>query len=41
MTLIIKDLDEWGVYTGIPAKRLRDRKKDLIKLENNFLSEKK
>lgn len=41
MTLIIKDLGEWGVYTGIPAKRLRDRKKDLLKLENNFLSEKK
>ncbi len=41
MTLIIKDLEEWGIYAGVPAKRLRDRKKDLLKLENKFFNENK
>jgi len=31
MSLITKDLDAWGVYIGVPAKRLKDRKKGLLK----------
>ena len=36
---LVKDsLDEWGIYVGSPAKRLRERKKDLLKLEEEYLS---
>ncbi len=31
MTLVSKDLDEWGVYVGIPARRIKDRPKNYIK----------
>lgn len=31
MSLITKDLEEWGIYAGIPTKRLKDRKKGLLK----------
>ena len=34
MSLINKDLDEWGIYAGIPAKRIKDREKGLLKLIN-------
>jgi dTDP-4-amino-4,6-dideoxy-D-glucose acyltransferase len=37
MTLINKDLDPWGIYIGIPARRLKDRKKDLLNKERDFL----
>lgn len=36
MTLCNKSLDEWSVYTGIPAKRKSERKKDLLELEKQF-----
>ena len=39
MSLIIKNLDSWGIYTGIPARRLKERKKDLLELEKVFLQE--
>ncbi|GHV44197.1 galactoside O-acetyltransferase [Bacteroidia bacterium] len=32
MSLINKDLEEWGIYVGIPAKRKVDREKGLLKL---------
>lgn len=28
--LVTKSLDPWGIYIGIPAKRIKDRKRDLI-----------
>jgi galactoside O-acetyltransferase len=31
MSLVNSDLDEWGIYFGIPAKRKKDRRKDLLK----------
>jgi acetyltransferase-like isoleucine patch superfamily enzyme len=31
-TLINEDLEEWKIYCGIPARILRDRKKDLLGL---------
>lgn len=37
MTLVTKDLDPWGIYVGIPAKRLKERKKNLLELEKKFL----
>ena len=32
MSLVNKDLDEWGIYIGIPAKRKSDRQKGLLDL---------
>jgi acetyltransferase-like isoleucine patch superfamily enzyme len=39
MTLVYKDLQPWGVYVGIPAKRLKERKKGLLALEEELLEE--
>jgi len=39
MTLIQKDLEPWGIYIGIPARRLKDRKKGILDLEEKFLRE--
>ncbi|MDR1679076.1 MAG: acyltransferase [Prevotellaceae bacterium] len=30
MSLVNKSLDEWGIYAGIPAKRIKERKKGLL-----------
>ncbi|MDY0274473.1 MAG: acyltransferase [Desulfomicrobium sp.] len=38
-TTILKDTKPWGVYIGCPAKRIKDRKKDLLLLEKQFLIE--
>ncbi|HBK23063.1 MAG TPA: acyltransferase [Planktothrix sp. UBA10369] len=37
MSLVTKSLDPWGVYFGIPVRRLKDRKKKLLDLEREFL----
>lgn len=36
MSLLTKSTEPWGVYFGIPAKRMKDRKKDLLELEKKF-----
>lgn len=33
MTLCTRDLAEWGVYAGVPAKKINDRSKKLLELE--------
>lgn len=38
MSLIIKDTEEWGIYVGIPARKIKDRKKNLLDLEERLLS---
>lgn len=38
MSLVLKSTDPWGVYVGNPATRLKDRRKDLSKLEEIFLN---
>lgn len=35
-SLVSKDLDPWGVYAGVPAKKLRDRSRKLLRLEQEF-----
>jgi len=35
MSLVLKDLEAWKIYKGIPAKYLKDRDKALLKLLNN------
>ncbi len=39
MTLVNKSTTPWGIYVGVPAKRVKDRKKDLLALEKRFLEE--
>lgn len=36
ITLVSKSTEPWGVYIGNPAKRLKDRKKDLLELEKKL-----
>lgn len=39
MSLVNKSTDPWGVYFGIPAKRIKDRMRNILDLEKEFLSE--
>jgi galactoside O-acetyltransferase len=39
MTLIHKDSKPWSVNVGIPFKKVKDRLKDIITLENEFMKE--
>jgi acetyltransferase-like isoleucine patch superfamily enzyme len=37
MSLALNSTEPWGVYIGNPIKRLKDRKKDLLELEKQYL----
>lgn len=39
MSFINKSSDPWSIYIGIPAKKLKERSKNLLFLENKFLDE--
>lgn len=39
MSLVRKNTLPWGVYLGNPAKRIKERKKNLLKLEEEYLKE--
>lgn len=41
MALVTRSTDAWGIYAGVPAKLIKQRKKDLLKLELEFLDERK
>lgn len=41
MTLVNKSTTPWGIYVGNPAKRVKDRSKDLLVLEKKFLESNK
>lgn len=36
MSLCLKSTEPWSVNVGIPAKKLKDRKKDILDLEKKF-----
>ncbi len=38
ISLVKGDTEEWGIYTGIPIKRIKERSKDLLVLEKEFLA---
>ncbi len=38
MSLVNKSLDSWGIYAGIPCKRIKERSKSLLKMEQNFIN---
>lgn len=37
-TLVNKSLPEWGIYVGIPARKLKDRSKNLLALADKYLN---
>ena len=36
MTMVNKSTEPWGVYIGVPAKRVKNRSRDLLNLEQKF-----
>lgn len=39
MTVVSRSTEPWGIYVGNPAKRVKERKQDLLALEKEFLKE--
>ena len=39
MSLINKDLEEWGIYAGIPCKKIKDRSKKMLEYAEQFEKE--
>mgnify|MGYP002649945371 CR=1 FL=1 len=39
MSLVVKPLEPWGIYVGVPCKRIGERKKTLLKKEEMLLIE--
>lgn len=39
MSLVLKSTEPWSIYVGIPAKKVKDRKRDLLKLVDAYLAE--
>lgn len=39
MTLVTKNTKPWGVYIGIPAKRIKEKSKEILLLEKKFLAD--
>lgn len=36
LSLVNTDLEPWGIYCGIPARRIKERKRDLLDLESKL-----
>lgn len=39
MSLVTKSLKEWGIYMGIPCKRIKDRSRKMLEIEKEFWSD--
>lgn len=39
LSLVNKDLEEWSIYAGNPIKKIKERSKDLLELEKEFIKE--
>lgn len=39
MTLVNKNTDPWSIYFGVPARKYKDRSKNMLDLEKLFLKE--
>ncbi|MBU0620484.1 MAG: acyltransferase [Gammaproteobacteria bacterium] len=37
LSLVNKGVEPWGVYAGVPVRRIKNRKQDLLKLEIEYL----
>jgi acetyltransferase-like isoleucine patch superfamily enzyme len=40
-SLVLESTENWSIYVGSPAKRIKSRKKDLLKLEQEYLGSEK
>jgi serine acetyltransferase len=38
MSLVLKPTEEWSIYVGVPAKKLRSRSTTLLNQEQQFLA---
>jgi galactoside O-acetyltransferase len=38
LSVVTKSTKEWSVYSGIPARRIKTRKKDLLRFEEKYLA---
>lgn len=38
LSLVTQSLDSWGVYCGTPVKKIKNRSKNLLDLEKEFLN---
>jgi galactoside O-acetyltransferase len=38
-SMVTKSTEAWGIYFGVPAKRVKSRKKDMLALEAAYLKE--
>lgn len=36
LSLVTKDCEEFGIYMGTPAKKIKERKRDLLELEKGY-----
>lgn len=41
LSVVKRSLDPWGVYAGIPVRRIKDRRKDLLSLERELAAREK
>ena len=39
MSLVLSDTLPWSIYVGIPAKKIKNRSKDLLELEQQYINE--
>ena len=39
MSLVLKDTKPWSIYVGNPARKIKDRKKNLLTLEKQYLKD--
>lgn len=37
MTMVTKSTEPWSIYFGIPAKKIKDRRRDLLDLEKKYI----
>ena len=38
LSLVQKHCASFGIYAGIPAKRIKERKRDLVEMEKTYLA---
>jgi acetyltransferase-like isoleucine patch superfamily enzyme len=38
-SFVKKSIEPWGIYAGTPARKIKERNRDLLKLEKEFLKE--
>ena len=36
LSLVNKEIEPWGIYAGIPVRKINDRKQNLLKLEAEY-----